>query len=362
MSNKTLLFEQHQQLNGRLVDFAGWMLPVQYEGIREEHSAVRQSVGIFDVSHMGEIRIKGPQSLSFLEKITTNQVSKLEKNQAQYNLLPNREGGLVDDIYVYCLEPGLDYLLCVNAANDEKDWNWIKQLAPPDIELIWQSKEWSQIAVQGPKAPELVSKVLNQDVTQLKKNRLIRGFLGSSEFIYASSGYTGEAGGEIFVQNSGIQALWANLLAKGQSLGVKPCGLGARDTLRTEMGYPLYGHELKETLNPFWANLSWVIKDQVKDFVGKELLLNSRSRESQKVLVGFEMNDKSIARDNYRVFATPDQEVGWVTSGTYSPSLNRGIGLAYVALPFASIGQDILIDIRGRMQKARVVKYPFIQK
>lgn len=362
MSQKTLLFEQHQQLNGRLVDFAGWTLPVQYEGIREEHTAVRQAVGIFDVSHMGEIRIQGSQALPFLEKITTNQVSKLEKNQAQYNLLPNLEGGLVDDIYIYCLEPGSDYLLCVNAANDEKDWNWIKQLAPSDLDIQWQSKDWSQIAVQGPLAPELVTRVLNQDVTQLKKNRLIRGLFDQAEFIYASSGYTGEAGGEIFIQNKGAQALWTQLLEKGQNLGVKPCGLGARDTLRTEMGYPLYGHEINNHLNPFLANLGWVIKDQIKDFIGKEPILKAKSEGLSTQLIGFEMVDKSIARDSYRIFAAAQEEIGWVTSGTYSPTLNRGIGLAYVALPFATIGQEILIDIRGRLQKARVVKYPFIQK
>lgn len=362
MSQKTLLFEQHQQLQGRLVDFAGWLLPVQYEGIREEHTTVRQSVGIFDVSHMGEIRIKGPNSLAFLEKITTNQVGKLEKNQAQYNLLPNQQGGLVDDIYVYCLETGLDYLLCVNAANDEKDWNWIKKLAPPDIELQWQSQEWSQIAVQGPSAPTLVSRVLDQDVTQLKKNRLIRGFLGQSEFIYACSGYTGEAGGEIFIQNNGAITLWRDLLEKGQNLGVKPCGLGARDTLRTEMGYPLYGHEIDDHLNPFMANLGWVIKDNTKDFIGKSQIIEGKTLGLNSILIGFEMLDKSIARDKYRILSSDQKEIGWVTSGTFSPSLNRGIGLAYVALPFATIGQEILIDIRGRMQKARVVKYPFIQK
>jgi len=361
MSKKTHLFEAHLKLNGKIVDFAGWQLPVQYRGIKEEHNAVRCEVGIFDVSHMGEIRVKGPNALSFLEWITTNLISKLSKNQAQYNLLPNNLGGLVDDLYIYCLEPNAEYLLCVNAANDDKDWSWINAQKIDGVTLTHESNEWSQIAVQGPKAPELLSDILNPDCKNLKKNQLIRGVWNGSEYIYACSGYTGEAGGEIFIKNKSVVQLWNELLNHSQ-IKVTPCGLGARDTLRTEMGYPLYGNEIRDDLNPLAAGLGWVIKSNQKDFIGKQAILDGAQGPKKSKLVGLTMRDKAIPRTNYKIFSTEGDEIGWVTSGTYSPSLEKGIALAYVAAPFASSGHHILVDVRGKKYEAEVCSIPFIKK
>lgn len=361
MSKQTSLISQHEAAGGRIVDFAGWMLPVQYQGIREEHQAVRTQVGLFDVSHMGEIRVKGPHALSFLERVTTNLVSRLQKDQAQYNLLPNKEGGLVDDIYVYCLEPGSDYLLCVNASNDQKDWEWLNSNNHEGAELIWESSKWSQLAIQGPRAPEVVASVLDVPV-DLKKNRIQRGTWKGFPFIYASSGYTGELGGEVFIENEGAAPLWTALLGGSGDIQVTPCGLGARDTLRTEMGYPLYGHEINDSLNPYCAGLGWVIKAEDKDFIAKNLLTEGLANGLSYKLVGLEMTDKAIPRAEYKLSDAQGQDLGWVTSGTFSPSLGKGIALAYVAAPFASIGNEILVDVRGRKQKAKLVPTPFYKK
>lgn len=362
MSKKTYLYDEHLKSHGKIVDFAGWLLPVQYQGIREEHAHVRHHVGLFDVSHMGEIRVQGPKALPFLESITTNLVSKLNKNQAQYNLLPNQSGGLVDDIYIYCLEPQTDYLICVNAANDDKDWTWIQSQAPQDVILTHESHRWSQLAVQGPEAPELLSQVLNSDCAGLKKNHLIRGTWEGFEFIYACSGYTGEAGGEIFIENAGAVALWRSLL-NTRDYNLAPCGLGSRDTLRTEMGYSLYGNEIGDELNPLAAGLGWVIKAKDKDFLGKHAILDWQQGPKDKSLVGLVMKEKAIPRPQYPLFHHSEaSRIGWVTSGTFSPSLERGIALAYVAAPFTSIGTEILVDVRGRKQIAEVCPIPFTKK
>jgi aminomethyltransferase len=361
MCKKTYLYDEHTRLGGKIVDFAGWLLPVQYVSIREEHLAVRQSIGIFDVSHMGEIRVQGPKALAFLESITTNLVSRLSKNQAQYNLLPNSQGGLVDDIYVYCLEPQTDYLICVNAANDDKDWAWIKSWQVDGVELSHESQVWSQIAIQGPKAPEVLSHVLHPDCKDLKKNTLIRGTWNSYEFIYAVSGYTGEAGGEVFIRNEGVVALWKALL-EYSDVTVTPCGLGARDTLRTEMGFSLYGHEIRDDLNPLAAGLGWVIKSKDKEFKGKASILDGVQGPKNSKLCGLIMKDKAIPRSGYKLLSQSGEELGWVTSGTYSPSLEKGIALGYVAAPFTSIGTQILVDVRGRNQEAEICPVPFIKK
>jgi aminomethyltransferase len=361
MSKKTYLFEEHVKLGGKMVDFAGWQLPVQYQGIKEEHKAVRSEVGIFDVSHMGEIRVQGKNALVFLEFITTNLVSKLSKDRAQYNLLPNDLGGLVDDLYLYCLEPNEDYLLCVNAANDLKDWEWINARKIEGVTLTHESSQWSQIAVQGPKAPDLLSDVLNSECKNIKKNQLIRGSWNGSEYIYACSGYTGEAGGEVFIRNNGVVQLW-NALLNHPHIKVTPCGLGARDTLRTEMGYPLYGNEIRDDLNPLAAGLGWVIKAKEKDFVGKQHILEKAQGPKHSKLVGLTMKEKAIPRSAYKLYSIEGMEIGWVTSGTYSPYLEKGIALGYVAAPFASLGTQILVDVRGKRHVAELCSVPFIQK
>lgn len=362
MEKKTYLYDEHILAGAKLVPFAGWLLPIQYNGLQEEHLCVRNKAGLFDVSHMGEIRIKGPGSLEFLESVTTNKVSTLKENQAQYNLLPNFEGGIVDDIYIYCLKPQEDYLICVNAANDEKDWKWLNQHNHPQCELIWESSLWSQIAVQGPQAKDLLGHSIHPHISSLKKNEVFSFDWKGFKTIFASSGYTGEEGGEIFIENNGVVELWKTLLKPYDTLQAQPCGLGARDTLRTEMGYPLYGNELNDSLNPLAAGLSWVIKSNEKDFIGKDKILENKQKGLSFLLIGLEMAEKTIPRSGYEVFSITNEKIGWVTSGTFSPSLQKGIAMAYVAPPFATINQEILVSIRNKKHMAKVVKRPFIKK
>ena len=356
---KTPLVDEHVKLGAKMVDFAGWFMPVQYSGLKEEHLNVRNHVGLFDVSHMGEIRVKGPKSLETLQWLTTNDVAKLKANEAQYSLLPNEDGGLVDDIIVYCLEPEKDYLVCVNASNKDKDWNWMLG-HNKGADLTDESEKWAQIAVQGPKALALIDQVTNLSASKLKPFQLVRGKFKNAEIIVATTGYTGEKGGEIFVEKSGAAELWRALIEKGQAFGVKPIGLGARDTLRTEMKYSLYGHEIDDVLNPYAAGLGWVIKPAAKDFVGKAKILAAKEKGLTHQLVGFQLLEKGIPRQGYELFSTSGAPIGKVTSGTHSPSLDIGIGIAYVAAPCASVGTQILVDIRGRKIKAQVCSTPFV--
>ena len=358
--NKTPLCEEHVKLGAKMVDFAGWYMPVQYSGLREEHMNVRKNVGLFDVSHMGEIRFKGPKALETLEWLTTNDVSKLGPGEAQYSLLPNKTGGLVDDIYVYCLEKNADYLVCVNASNADKDWQWMQE-NNRGADMTNECEYWGQIAVQGPKAAQLMDMVTSLKVTELKRNQVLRAKFQGAEMIIASTGYTGERGGEIFIEKSGAVSLWQALLEKGQSLGALPIGLGARDTLRTEMKFSLYGHEIDETTNPYEAGLGWVIKPAKKDFIAKSLITSVKEKGLSRQLVGFKMIEKGIPRQGYDLYSTAGEKIGQTTSGTLSPSLDLGIGIGYVAAPCASVGSSLLVDIRGRKIKAEVVPTPFIK-
>lgn len=268
MIKKTALADLHEKLGARMVEFAGWWMPIQYKGLREEHNTTRENVGLFDVSHMGEIRFKGPKALETLEWLTTNSVSSLETGQAQYSLLPNDQGGLVDDIIVYCLKKNEDYLVCVNAANKDKDFAWMTK-NNKGADITDESDLWSQIAVQGPKALDLVDQVLGHSVSTMKSfNHHSLNFKGHKAIV-ATTGYTGEKGCEIFIENAGAALLWKTLMDVGASVGVQPVGLGARDTLRTEMKYSLYGHEIDDTTNPYSAELGWVVKPAKKDFLGK---------------------------------------------------------------------------------------------
>lgn len=357
---RTPLCDEHIRLGAKMVDFAGWYMPVQYQGLREEHMNVRKNVGLFDVSHMGEIRVKGPQALATLEWLTTNEVSKLKAGEAQYSLLPNPEGGLVDDIYVYCLEPGADYLVCVNAANAEKDWQWFVK-NNRGAELTNESSKWGQIAVQGPLAPLLIQETTGLAATELKRNQVLRGTFEGVEIILASTGYTGEKGGEIFVEAAAAPALWRALLEKGQRHQVMAIGLGARDTLRTEMKFSLYGHEIDDTTIPYEAGLGWVVKPLKKDFIGKGPMVALKEKGLSRQLVGFKMIDKGIPRQGYGLELASGEKVGQTTSGTLSPSLDVGIGIGYVAAPYASVGTEILVDIRGRKSRAQVCPTPFVE-
>lgn len=358
---ETPLASLHKNLGGKMVPFAGWLMPVQYRGLKEEHLNVRSQVGLFDVSHMGEIRVKGPKALATCQWLTSNDVAKLESGQAQYSLFVNEQGGVVDDLIVYCLEKNQDYLLCVNAANTDKDWAFV-QKHNQGAEIENESLMWGQVAVQGPKALELLDVVFGEKISDVKSFTLKRIPWQGQELIVARTGYTGEDGGEIFVPWALTAPLWEAFLEKGKAFGAEPIGLGARDTLRTEMKYPLYGHELNDELNPYSAGLGWVIKPDAKDFVGKDKLLEGKSKALEQKLVGFMMKDRGIARAGYPVVSEGGEAMGVVTSGTPSPSLAENIGIAYVPKAFSKEGSEIFVEIRGRKVQAQVVKTPFISK
>lgn len=358
---KTPLSQEHEKLGARMVDFAGWYMPVQYVGLREEHNNVRQHVGIFDVSHMGEIRVKGAKALSTLQWLTTNDVSQLNDGDAQYSLLPNLSGGLVDDIIIYCIKKNEDYLICVNASNKDKDFSWM-QKNNQGADIIDESNRWSQIAVQGPKALELCDLILPFKVSEMKSFTHRSGQFQNHDMIVATTGYTGEKGCEIFIDASGVTSLWTAFLEAGKAFQLMPIGLGARDTLRTEMKYSLYGHEIDDATNPFEAGLGWVIKPLAKKFIGADIILDKKNKGLEKKLIGFKMIEKGIPRHGYSLFSFDNKEIGKVTSGTHSPSLDEPIGIAYVDVAHAHEGAEFLLDIRGRKVKAKVCKTPFINK
>jgi aminomethyltransferase len=359
-AQKTPLYNSHLALGARMVEFAGWCMPIQYEGLKEEHFQVRQKAGAFDVSHMGEISVKGPKSLETLQWLTTNNVAALKAGQAQYSLFPNEKGGIVDDLIIYCIEPGANYLLCVNAANTDKDFAFVKaNNKGAEIENI--SSKWGQIAIQGPEAMGLICKIFGDDIAKLPSfNFTIKNFEGQSCYV-ARTGYTGEDGAEIFVPWDKTEALWNEFFKKGEGI-LKPIGLGARDTLRMEMKYSLYGQEITDTTNAYAAGLGWVVKPKDKDFLGKAAMLAGKEQAPQKKLVGIEVTGRGIARQGYKVFSFDKKESGEVTSGTLSPSLNKAIAIAYVTAPLAEVGTELFVGIRDKMVEAKVVKTPFVSK
>jgi aminomethyltransferase len=358
---KTPLFEDHVQLGARMVEFAGWQMPIQYSNLKDEHLNVRSHVGLFDVSHMGEIRVRGPQALETLQWLTTNNVAALEENQAQYSLLPNAEGGLVDDIIVYCLKKNQDYLVCVNAANSDKDWRHFQE-NNRGAELINESDRWGQIAVQGPQAFQLIDRVLEIDSSSMKSFSLRPLQWNGHAVIFATTGYTGEKGGEIFIESSGLVSLWRTLLAEGADLQVKPIGLGARDSLRTEMKMSLYGHEIDDHSNPYEASLGWAVKPQAKDFLGKPPIMKAKEQGLTRSLIGFRMLERGIPRQGYSLLSEDGQTMGIVTSGTHSPTLDEPIGIGYVKPSYSALGSIFYVDIRGKKIKATTCKTPFIAK
>jgi aminomethyltransferase len=356
---RTPLFEDHVKLGAKIVEFAGWEMPLQYKGLREEHDNVRTNVGLFDVSHMGEIRFKGPKALESLEWLTTNSVAALNDGEAQYNLLPNLQGGLVDDVFVYCLKKNEDYLVCANAANTDKDFAWM-QKHNKGADLTNESEQWGQIAIQGPKANQLLKKLTGLDAPKLPRNRILPFQFQGQTLWLATTGYTGEQGAEIFVPAKRTSALWNELLNLGVEFQVQPIGLGARDTLRTEMKYSLYGQEIDDTTNPYSAGLGWVVKPAAKDFLAKEIILKGKENLTHK-LVGFRMLERGIPRQGYSLFSFDNKEIGKVTSGTHSPSLDEPIGIGFVEKALSSVGSEIMVDIRGRKVKAQVVSTPFVK-
>lgn len=360
MAQKTPLYEEHLKLGARMVDFAGWDMPVEYKGLREEHNNVRTHVGLFDVSHMGEVFVRGENALKTLQWLTTNDVAKLKKGQAQYSILTNPQGGIVDDIIVYCLEENQNYLVCVNASNAEKDFEWMKK-NNKGAEITNESSKWSQIAVQGPKAPQLLEKVLPKS-SEVKPFHCEFFNYNGAQVLVAATGYTGEKGAEIFVPNEKAANLWSDLVKKGEEFGVQAIGLGARDTLRTEMKYSLYGNEITDQTNPIEAGLGWVVKLEKGDFIGREFVQKMKENGPKRKLIGFKMLDRGIPRHDYKLLSPDSQEVGVVTSGTMSPTLDEAIGIGYLREDLAKTGQEFFVEIRGRKTKAQVVQTPFVKK
>ncbi len=359
MIQKTPLYDRHVSLGAKMVEFAGWMMPIQYKGLREEHVNTRKNVGLFDVSHMGEIRISGERALETVEWLTTNNASRLESGQAQYSLFSNHDGGVVDDLIVYCVEKGRDYFLCVNAANADKDFAWVLE-NNKGAKVSNESLFWGQLAVQGPLAMDLLADVFSNEVRNIPGFYFAEVPWNQVICMVARTGYTGEEGCEIFIGAEKVGELWDVLMERGVKYNIQPVGLGARDTLRTEMKYSLYGHEIDDTTNPYQAGLGWVVKPQHKDFIGKNKIMEKRERGLESRLVGFRMEEKSVPRQDYKIFSLEGKEIGRVTSGTMSPCLNEGIGIAYVLQDFADEGREFFVQIRQKNFKARVVKTPFV--
>ncbi|MCB0378551.1 MAG: glycine cleavage system aminomethyltransferase GcvT [Bdellovibrionales bacterium] len=358
-TKKTPIYESHIEQGARMVPFAGWEMPVQYSGLKEEHLHARKMLGLFDVSHMGEIRVRGRDCLKTLQWLTTNDVEKLQKGQAQYSLFPNEKGGLVDDLIVYCMEPKEDYLLCVNASNKDKDLKFLLENNRGAI-IEDESDRWGQIAVQGPEAMAAVEAVTGLEFSQTLSFHFVDWQFEGELCHVARTGYTGEDGAEIFVPWDKAKALWDLFFQKcPQAL---PIGLGARDTLRMEMRYPLYGQEITDTTSPYEAGLGWVVKPDKGDFLGKTPMMEVKDKGIERKLVGLEIHGRGIARTGYKVFSFDNEELGVVTSGTLSPSLNKAIAVAYVAKPQSEVGTKLQVEIRNKMVEAEVVKTPFYKK
>lgn len=360
---RTPLFEEHRKMGARMMNFSGWSLPLEFEGLKKEHLNVRKNVGIFDISHMGEIRIQGQKALKTIDSLTTNNVTKLKSGQAQYSLILNNGGGVLDDVVVYCIEEREDYFLCVNARNTKKIFNWILRNNQGAL-VRNEDQKWSQIAVQGPKSKELLLRIFSSKIKEVRKFCFFFESFESVSCLVARTGYTGEEGFEIYTPYSKICILlWKALLEEGKDFEVAPIGLGARNTLRVEMRYSLYGAEITEEISPYEAGLGFWIKASEKDFIGKKAILRHKERGLRKKLVGFEMLERGIPRDQCLLFSLHSrQQIGVVTSGIFSPSLNKGIGLCYLISEKSQLGEVFEVEIRNRKFKAQVVKTPFLRK
>ena len=352
---------KHIAMGAKMAEFAGYNMPISYSGINDEHAAVRKAAGIFDVSHMGEFMIKGEHALDLIQRVTSNDASKLVAGKAQYSCLPNSTGGIVDDLLAYCIEPNKTYMLVVNASNIEKDWNWIQQHNTQNAEMHNISEKTALLAVQGPLATTILQPLTDMDIMNLNYYTFTKGvFAGVENVLISATGYTGGGGVEIYFEDKGNDAsvIWDKILELGTPQGLKPVGLGARDTLRLEMGYCLYGNDIDDTTSPLEAGLGWITKFK-KEFTSRAFLEKQKADGVTRKLVGFEMIEKGIPRHHYPIKDTAGNEIGYVTSGTQSPSLNKAIGMGYVATPFAQEETEICIGIRDKLLKAKVVKMPF---
>lgn len=356
------LEKTHQDLGAKMVDFAGFNMPLQYSGLKDEHQQVREKIGVFDVSHMGEFFVSGPDALDFLQYTTSNDVSKLVPGKVQYSCLPNEKGGIVDDLLVYCMAED-NFLLVVNASNIEKDYNWLELHAKDyDVILKDRSDDFSLFAVQGPDTAKALQKLTDIDLDGMKYYTFEQGrFAGRDNVIVSATGYTGAGGFEIYVENKDAEEVWQQIFAAGEEFGIKPIGLAARDTLRLEMGFCLYGNDIDDETSPLEAGLGWITKF-TKDFINAEALKKQKEEGLSQRLVGFEMIDRGIPRKDYLIKNEAGEVIGRVTSGTQSPSLNKAIGLGYVQVDYKSPGTEIFVDIRNKMLKAEVTKLPFYKK
>lgn len=355
---KTALYQKHQELGAKIVPFAGYEMPVSYAGVNIEHETVRNAVGVFDVSHMGEFFIEGPQALDLIQKVCTNDASTLIDGKAQYTCMPNGKGGIVDDLIVYRFSAE-KYLLVVNASNIEKDWNWIQENNDFDAQLYNASDEYSLLAIQGPKAVEAMQSLTSIDLASIKFYHFtVAEFANCKDVIISATGYTGSGGFEIYIKNEDASRVWDAVLKAGESFGIAPIGLAARDTLRLEMGFCLYGNDIDDTTSPLEAKLGWITKF-TKKFIDSERLAKEKAEGSKQKLVAFELLEKGIPRKDYAIVNEKGEKIGQVTSGTMSPTLKKAIGLGYVVTEMDVIDQEIYIQIRNKNIKAKLVKLPF---
>ena len=357
----TALTHIHESLGAKLVPFAGYNMPVSYEGVNAEHEIVRTGVGVFDVSHMGEFLLTGENALALIQKVTSNDASVLEIGRAQYSCLPNNDGGIVDDLIVYRMKEN-QYLLVVNASNIEKDWNWISQYNDLGVEMKDLSDAYSLLAIQGPKAVEAMQSLTSVDLSAIKYYHFeVADFAGIEHVIISATGYTGSGGFEIYCKNSEVEQVWNKVFEAGKAFGIKPVGLAARDTLRLEMGFCLYGNDINDATSPLEAGLGWITKFN-KDFTNSENLKAQKEAGVSRKLVGFELTERGIPRHDYEIVDKEGNKIGIVTSGTMSPSLGKGIGLGYVTTQFSGVDSEIFIQIRNNNVAAKVVKLPFYKK
>lgn len=357
----TALTEKHMALGAKMVPFAGYNMPVQYEGVNAEHETVRNGIGVFDVSHMGEFELKGPNALALIQKISSNDASVLVDGKAQYSCMPNGKGGIVDDLIIYRISAE-HYFLVVNASNIEKDWNWISSHNDLGVEMNNLSDEYSLLAIQGPKAAEAMQSLTDIDLSNMVYYTFqFANFAGIENVMVSATGYTGSGGFEVYVRNQDAEKLWDNVFEAGKSFGIKPIGLAARDTLRLEMGFCLYGNDINDSTSPIEAGLGWITKF-TKEFIDSDYLKKQKEEGVSRKLVAFEMIDRGIPRHDYRILDAQGNSIGIVTSGTMSPSMKLGIGLGYVKTELAGLGSEIFVEIRDKGVKAQIVKLPFYKK
>lgn len=354
----TALSHIHEQLGAKMVPFAGYNMPVSYEGVNAEHETVRKAVGVFDVSHMGEFLITGPKAIDLIQKVCSNDISKIVDGQAQYNCLPNETGGIVDDLIVYRFESE-KWLLVVNASNIDKDWDWITKHNTVGAEMRNLSDDYSLLAIQGPNAIEAMQSLTSKDLSAIKFYHFkVADFAGIEHVIISATGYTGSGGFEIYCKNNEVEQIWNKVMEAGKNFGIKPIGLAARDTLRLEMGFCLYGNDINDTTSPLEAGLGWITKF-TKDFTNSENLKKQKEEGVKRKLIGFELNERGIPRHDYEIVDKDNKNIGIVTSGTMAPSLNKGIGMGYVTTENSMPGTEIFIQIRNKPVAATVVKTPF---